>query len=83
MKKSELRQIIKEEIVKALGEEIKVGDKISDKYLDKNEYVVLKVNQNQIQLKDLRSNKNLNFPEDFEGNLEDISYFWKRFTKIK
>jgi len=83
MKKSELQQIIKEEISKALNENRglpKVGDKVLDSMNDK--YEVINITPDKITLKPLTfKGSNSIYPQDFPSN--EIEEFFSFFEKIK
>jgi hypothetical protein len=89
MKKSELQQIIKEEISKALNENRglpKVGDKVLDSMND--EYEVIKITPNKIILKPLTfKGDNSIYPQDFTSSLlgreSTMEDFWSWFNKTK
>ena len=82
MKLSEFKQIIKEEIDKALNENRglpKVGDKVSDSMND--EYEVINITPDKITLKPLTfKGNNSIYPQDFssKSTMED---FWSFFDK--
>lgn len=88
MKKSELRQLIKEEIDKVLNENRglpKVGDKVSDSMND--EYEVINITPDKITLKPLTfKGDNSIYPQDFSstsfGN-PMMEEFWSFFDKTK
>ena len=83
MKKSELQQIIKEEISKALNENRglpKVGDKVSDSMND--EYEVINITSDKITLKPLTfKGSNSIYPQDFSLK-STIKDFWSWFDKV-
>jgi hypothetical protein len=83
MKKSELHQIIKEEINKVLNENRglpKVGDKISDSMND--EYEVINITSDKITLKPLTfKGSNSIYPQDFSSK-STIKDFWSWFDKV-